>query len=78
VDKDSVPALGAIPTLKWIHNSTVFAPHRLTIPNDAPQLPAEGSLVIYDHFTQAPLPPLDERLHLPPTISLGTWTVTAP
>lgn len=78
VDEDSVPALGAIPTLKWIHNSTVFAPHRLTIPNDAPQLPAEGSLVVYDHFTQAPLPPLDERLHLPPTISLGAWTVTTP
>ncbi|MBN1810382.1 MAG: DUF2723 domain-containing protein [Anaerolineae bacterium] len=78
VDDDSVPALGAIPTLKWIRNSTVFDPHRLTIPDDAPQLPAEGSLVVYDHFTQAPLPPLDERFHLPPTIPLGSWTVTAP
>ncbi len=78
VDDDSVPALGAIPTLKWIHNSTIFDPHQLTIPNDAPQLPAEGSLVVYDHFTQAPLPPLDERLHLPPTIPLGDWTVAIP
>jgi hypothetical protein len=78
VDEDSVPVLGAIPTLKWIHNSTVFAPHQLTIPNDAPQLPAEGSLVVYDHFTQAPLPPLDERLQLPPTAPLGTWTVPPP
>jgi hypothetical protein len=78
VDEDSVPALGAIPTLKWIRNSAVFDPHRLTIPSDAPQLPAAGSLVAYDHFTQAPLPPLDERFRLPPTVPLGTWPVITP
>lgn len=78
VDDDSVPALGAIPTLKWIHSSTVFDLHHLTIPSDAPQLPAEGSLVIYDHFTQAPLSPLDERLRLPPAVSLNTWAVITP
>jgi hypothetical protein len=78
VDDDSVPALGAIPTLKWIHNSAVFDPHRLTIPGDAPQLPAAGSLVAYDHFTQAPLPPLDERFRLAPTVPLGTWPVVIP
>ena len=78
VDDDSVPALGAIPTLKWIYKSTVFDPHQLTIPDNAPQLPAEGSLVVYDHFTQAPLPPLDGRLILPPTVPLGTWTVNIP
>jgi hypothetical protein len=78
VDDDGVPAMGAIPTLKWIHRSAIFDPHQLTIPNDAPQLPAEGSLVIYDHFTQSPLPPLDERLHLGPIVPLGTWAVTTP
>jgi hypothetical protein len=77
-DDDSVPALGAIPTLKWIHNSAVFDPHRLTIPNDTPQLSAEGSLVIYDHFTQSLLPPLDERLQIGPIVPLDTWAVTTP
>jgi CheY-like chemotaxis protein len=77
-DEDSVPALGAIPTLKWIRDSTIYDPHQLIIPNDAPQLPIEGTLVIYDHFTQAPLPPLDGRFHLPPTIPLGVWTVVIP
>jgi hypothetical protein len=78
VADDSVPALGAIPTLKWIHKSAVFAPHKLTISDDASQLSTEGLLVIYDHFTQAPLPPLDERLQLGPIVPLGTWAVTTP
>jgi len=72
---DSVPALGAIPTLKWIRGSAVFDPHRLTVPGDAPPAPAAGFLVIYDHFTQALPPPLDERLG--PTVPLGTWPVAA-
>jgi hypothetical protein len=78
VDDDSVPALGAIPTLKWIHNSAVYDPHRLTIPADALSPDADGYLVVYDHFTQTPILPLDERLRLPPTTPLGTWTVTSP
>jgi hypothetical protein len=73
---DTVPAMGAIPTLKWIRGSAVFDPHRLTVPDDAPPAPAAGSLVIYDHFTRAPLPPLDERL-VGPTVPLGTWPVAA-
>ena len=73
---DTVPALGAIPTLKWIRGSAIFDPHRLTVPGNAPPVPAVGSLVIYDHFTQAPLPPLDERLG--PTVPLGTWAVASP
>ena len=73
---DTVPALGAIPTLKWIHGSAVFDPHQLTIPGNAPPVPVTGSLVIYDHFTQAPLPPLDERLG--PSVPLDTWTISSP
>lgn len=78
VDDDSVPTLGAIPTLKWIHNSAVYDPHRLTIPADALSPVADGYLVVYDHFTKTPILPLDERLRLPPTTPLGTWTVTSP
>jgi hypothetical protein len=77
-DDDSVPALGAIPTLKWIHNSSVFDPHQLSIPADPPPTFAEGQLVIYDHFTQIPLPPLDERPLLGHTVSLGSWLVVSP
>ena len=73
---DTVPALGAIPTLKWIRNSAIFDPHTVTIPGDAPSVPAAGSLVIYDSFTQAPLPPLDERLG--PAVPLGAWPVAPP
>jgi hypothetical protein len=73
---DTVPALGAIPTLKWIRGSTVFDPHQLTIPGDAAPVPATGSLVVYDHFTQAPLPPLDERLGS--AVPLDTWATVSP
>ena len=73
---DTVPALGAIPTLKWIHGSAIFDPHNVTIPGNAPPVPVTSSLVIYDHFTQAPLPPLDERLG--PSVPLGTWTISSP
>jgi hypothetical protein len=75
---DTVPAMGAIPTLKWIHGSAVFDPHRLTIPDDAPSVPADGRLVVYDHFTQAPLPPLDERLQLGHAVPLGTFHLSTP
>ncbi len=67
---DKVPALGAIPTFKWIRRSAVFDPHRLTIPDDAPPGPVVGSLVIYDHYTQALLPPRD--------VPLGAWVIAYP
>jgi hypothetical protein len=73
---DKVPSLGAIPTFKWIRRSAVFDPHRLTIPGDAPPVPVAGSLAIYDHFTQALLPPLDERFGL--DVPLGVWTIASP
>ena len=72
---DTVPALGAVPTLKWIYGSAVLDPHRMTIPEDTLAVPVEGSLLIYDHFTQRSLPNLDE--HLGPAVPLGTWR-TAP
>lgn len=58
---DGTPALGAIPTLKWIHGVTVFDDHDLLLP-----LIATGHgmlhLTVYDAFTMRPLPVLDERL----------------
>ena len=72
---DTVPALGAIPTLKWIRNSAILDPHTVTIPGDAPPVQAIGSIVIYDSFTQAPLPALDERLG--PIVPLGAWPVAS-
>ncbi|MDY6875245.1 MAG: DUF2723 domain-containing protein [Chloroflexota bacterium] len=74
---DTVPALGAIPTLKWIHGSSIFDPHRLAIPGDASSVLTAGSLVIYDHFTQSPLLPLDERLDST-VVPLGNWAVAFP
>jgi len=71
---DTVPALGAIPTLKWIHGSSVLDPHRVSVPVDAPDVPILGSLLVYDHFTQRSLPNLDERYT--PVVELGTWRLT--
>jgi len=59
---DSVPAMGAIPTFKWVRGSTVLDRHRLDVPPDAPPGPVNAWLLVYDHYTQAVLPPLDERL----------------
>ena len=67
---DSVPAGGAIPTLKWIPGLVIHDRHRL-----APQAgtPAAFQLAVYDHFTQRNLPILDSRLAaLGPTVPLGT------
>jgi hypothetical protein len=73
---DSVPALGAIPTLKWIQGSAIVDPHRMTIPVDGSDVPVVGSFSVYDHFTQRLLPPLDERID--PVVELGTWSAVSP
>lgn len=73
---DSVPALGAIPTLKWVWGAAVHDPHTFHIPEDAAPGPATARLIVYDAFTQAPLPLLDPQLaRLSPTLALGTWEV---
>ncbi|HIC94857.1 MAG TPA: DUF2723 domain-containing protein, partial [Anaerolineae bacterium] len=69
---DSVPALGAIPTLKWIRGSRVADRHTLEVPPDAQEGAADLSLIAYDAFTQRPLAILDERLaRLGPAVPLG-------
>ncbi len=69
---DSVPAGGALPTLKWIPGIVIHDRHRLKM---LQATPATFQLAVYDHFTQRNLPILDSRLaQLGPTVSLGTIT----
>jgi hypothetical protein len=60
---DSVPAMGAIPTLKWIDGSAVRDPHWLTVDEDAWSGQSVSPLLrLYDAFTGRPVPILDERI----------------
>ncbi len=59
---DGTPALGAIPTLKWVRGWVVTDRHSLAVPVDAPQGAASITLEVYDAFTLEPLQVLDERL----------------
>ncbi len=69
---DSVPAGGALPTLKWIPGIVIHDRHRLKL---LQATPATFQLAVYDHFTRRNLPILDSRLaQLGPTVPLGTTT----
>lgn len=70
---DSVPAGGAIPTLKWIPGVVIHDRHRLKLPEGSEPSGSSFQLAVYDHFTQRTLPILDSRLAiLGPTVPLGT------
>ncbi|MFZ1793095.1 MAG: DUF2723 domain-containing protein [Anaerolineae bacterium] len=56
---DGTPALGAIPTLKWIRGTMVMDRHPVEVGAYAGLLRAD--VRVYDNFTQLPLPMLDER-----------------
>jgi len=58
---DGTPALGAIPTLKWIRGTTVLDEHELLLPAEAAGS-ATVRLTVYNAFTIKSLPVLDERL----------------
>ena len=76
VTDDNVPALGAIPTLKWIAGASITDRHVLTIPANAAPGPATISVIVYDNFTQEPLALLDaELIKQGQSIPLGTWNV---
>ena len=74
---DGVPAMGAIPTLKWIAESKVQDPHWLRVEQTAlPGQSIEPLLRLYDAFSNRPLPILDERItELAPWIPLGQITI---
>jgi hypothetical protein len=77
VTDDWVPALGAIPTLKWIAGVQVLDPHTLKIPENATPGPAQLSVILYDAFTQEPLALLDaEMIKQGQAIPIGTVNVT--
>ena len=56
---DSVPVLGALPTLKWIQDTAVMDRHVFTVAS--PNTKLSGVVVVYDSVTQQILPALDER-----------------
>lgn len=57
---DGTPALGAIPTLKWIAGTRVSDFHPMRRLSEERYL-VEGDIKIYDNFSQLPLPLLDPR-----------------
>lgn len=60
---DWVPALGAIPTLKWIGGTAVHSHHTVQVdPAASPGQTVGATLRLYDAFTNRPLPILDERI----------------
>jgi 4-amino-4-deoxy-L-arabinose transferase-like glycosyltransferase len=69
---DSQPALGAIPTLKWIRGSTVVDRHVLELPDDFAGGDVTATLIAYERFRLSPLVPMDGRFY---TVPLGTWTI---
>lgn len=75
---DQVPALGAIPTLKWVNGCRISDPHLLTISsNIQPNQAITGMLRLYDAFSQHPLPILDSRI-IAQTIWVPLGTTVAP
>jgi hypothetical protein len=58
---DNVPAIGAMPTFKWIRGSRIADVHLISI---RPNASGQGTLTlgVYDAFTAQGLPPLDERI----------------
>lgn len=69
---DTVPALGTIPTLKWIRGSSISDVHFVPVPAGAQAGPLKLSLIIYDAFTMRKLGVLDDRLaKLGPSVPLA-------
>ncbi len=74
---DSIPAMGAIPTLKWIQHSQIQSPHFLKVDESAVSGQQIGTtLRLYDAFTNRPLAILDERIVAQnPWIPLGNGQI---
>jgi hypothetical protein len=70
---DYQPALGAVPTLKWIRGSRVVDRHLLPLPEDFTGGEVRATLVAYERFRMTPLPPMDGRFG--GETPLGTWTL---
>jgi hypothetical protein len=57
---DGTPALGAVPSLKWIAGTRVSDFHPMPLRSEE-RYRVEGDVKIYDNFSQLPLPVLDPR-----------------
>jgi hypothetical protein len=67
---DCQPALGAVPTLKWIRGSRVVDRHLLPLGEDFTAGEVQATLVAYERFRMTSLPPMDGRFSQVP---LGVW-----
>ncbi len=67
---DSQPAMGAIPTLKWIRGSKVRDRHLLAVPEGFSGERVQAVLAAYEGFRMTTLLPMDERFEVVP---LGWW-----
>ncbi len=67
---DCQPALGAIPTLKWIRGSWVVDRHLLEVPAHFTGGEVRATLVAYERFRMTPLPAMDGRFG---EVPLGVW-----
>ncbi len=56
---DGVPALGAVPTLKWLRGMRIIDRHPLRTDDTSGLI--QGAVIVYDTVTRLPLAPLDER-----------------
>ncbi len=60
---DSIPATGAIPSLKWIATSRVDDLHHFDLPHNAgDEAQMIGTIRIYDAFTNRPIPVLNAQI----------------
>jgi hypothetical protein len=71
VAHDMQPALGAIPTLKWIRGSRVMDRHLLPLPEDFVGGEIRATLVAYENFRLTSLTAMDGRFD---AIPLGAWS----
>jgi len=69
---DCQPALGAIPTLKWIRGSQVVDRHLLGIPEGFTAGKVQATVVAYERFRMTPLPSMDGRFG---EVPLGDWHI---
>lgn len=58
---DCQPALGTVPTLKWIAGSRIRDRHLIPIPADWAGGSVRATLVAYERFRMTPIPPMDDR-----------------
>jgi hypothetical protein len=66
---DGVPALGTLPTLKWIRGAWITDRHPISLGDY--RGPLHGSVLVYNSFTQQQLPALDERYENGITFGVG-------